>query len=125
MEEWFLSVLKNKYADFEGRARRKEYWMFVLFQFIIFVGVMVLSTVGGMISSILGLLFSLVFLVIALGLLVPGLAIAVRRLHDTGRSGWFILLSMVPVIGLVVLVFLCLDSQPGDNQYGPNPKESA
>ncbi|MDR1890448.1 MAG: DUF805 domain-containing protein [Zoogloeaceae bacterium] len=122
MEKWFLDVLKNKYADFEGRARRKEYWMFTLFQFIILAGLSVLSIIGSSISGILGVIFAGIYLLAALGLLVPSLAIFVRRLHDTGRSGWFILLGLIPLVSLILLVFACLDSQPGDNQYGPNPK---
>jgi len=111
---WYLDVLK-KYAVFSGRARRKEYWMFVLFNLII---TLVLALIERLVSGpgILANLYSL-------AMLIPGLAVAVRRLHDTNRSGWWILIGLVPIVGVIILiVFQAEDSQPGDNQYGPNPK---
>jgi uncharacterized membrane protein YhaH (DUF805 family) len=117
---WYLEVLK-KYADFNGRARRKEYWMFFLFNIIITI---VLVIVDGMLGTsavpgALGLLGALY----SLALLVPGIAVAVRRLHDTGRSGWWILIGLVPFVGFIVLiVFMVQDGTPGENQFGKNPK---
>ena len=111
---WYLEVLK-KYAVFSGRARRKEYWMFFLFNLII---LFVIGLVEGFAGSpgIVGMLYSL-------GVLIPGIAVSVRRLHDTDRSGWWILIGLVPLIGaIVLLVFMVLDSKPDENQYGPNPK---
>ncbi|GAA1004635.1 DUF805 domain-containing protein [Streptomyces thermogriseus] len=110
---WYLEVLK-KYAVFSGRARRREYWMFFLVNFI--VG-LVLAVIGQVLDlEILQYLYSL-------AVLLPGLGVAVRRLHDTGRSGWWLLIALVPLIGaIVLLVFLVSDSQPDTNQYGPNPK---
>ena len=110
---WYLGVLK-KYADFSGRARRKEFWMFALINFIIAI---VLSVVDSMIGMpVLGLIYSL-------GVLLPGLAVGARRLHDIGKSGWWLLIGLVPFIGIIVLIiFFVMDSNPGDNQYGPNPK---
>ncbi|MDN5380528.1 DUF805 domain-containing protein [Streptomyces sp. LB8] len=110
---WYLEVLK-KYAVFTGRARRREYWMFFLVNFI--VG-LVLAVIGRVLDlEILQYLYSL-------AVLLPGLGVAVRRLHDTGRSGWWLLIALVPLIGaIVLLVFLVSDSQPDTNQYGPNPK---
>jgi uncharacterized membrane protein YhaH (DUF805 family) len=110
---WYLAVLK-KYADFSGRARRKEFWMFALFNFIIAI---VLGIVDGMIGMpVLGLIYSL-------AVLLPGLAVGARRLHDIGKSGWWLLIGLVPLVGLIVLIiFFVMDSNPGDNQYGPNPK---
>lgn len=119
----FVDTLKNRYAQFEGRARRKEYWGFVLVQFLLFLGIVFLMTVSTLVSEILSTLFTILYFVAALGLFVPGLALAVRRLHDTGRSGWFLLIGLIPFVGLVVLYFMVQDSQPGSNQYGPNPKE--
>lgn len=111
---WYLDVLK-KYAEFSGRARRKEYWMFFLFYFLIAIAIGIIEAIihtGGVLGAIY-----------ALAMLIPGLAVTVRRLHDTGRSGWWILIGLIPVIGtIVLLVFMVLDSQPGDNEYGPNPK---
>lgn len=110
--EYFLGAYK-KYADFTGRARRKEFWMFVLFYFIV-------SIVLGIVDSIIG--FQLLGLLFSLGSLIPSLAIGARRLHDTGRSGWWQLLYLIPLIGLIIMiVFLVQDSHP-DNEYGPNPK---
>ena len=110
--EYFLGAY-NKYADFTGRARRKEFWMFVLFYFIV-------SIVLGIVDSIIG--FQLLGLLFSLGSLIPSLAIGARRLHDTGRSGWWQLLYLIPLIGLIIMiVFLVQDSHP-DNEYGPNPK---
>jgi uncharacterized membrane protein YhaH (DUF805 family) len=111
---WYVDVLK-KYALFTGRARRKEYWMFVLFNYIIgFVIGFVAGLLGGVLGmgSTLGTLSYLYFVAV----LVPSIAVGIRRMHDTGRSGWWIL---CPIANLV---FLCLDSQPGQNEYGPNPK---
>jgi len=116
---WYLGVLK-KYAEFNGRARRMEYWMFALFNFIIAIVLNVLTTIiGEPVLIAIPALYSLF-------VLIPGLAVTIRRLHDTGRSGWWILIVLVPVIGgLVLLVFMFLDSDAGDNEYGPNPKLAA
>lgn len=126
VEKWFLSVLKTKYADFEGRAQRQEYWMYTLFVILIFIALGIVTGIGAAISDILGVLLSGVLVLAAIGLIVPSLAIAIRRLHDTGRSGWWFLISVIPIVSvvgsIVLLVFYCLDSQPGENQYGPNPK---
>ncbi len=107
------SVLSN-YANFSGRARRSEYWWFVLASFVVF------GVLGGLgrSSSIFMLLYGLV----GLALIVPALAVVVRRLHDTDRSGWFVLLAFVPIADIVLLVFLVLDGTAGDNRFGPSPK---
>ena len=111
---WYLGVLK-KYAVFNGRAHRQEYWMFVLFYIIIMFALVTVETVLG-IPGFISLLYSLV-------LFLPSFAVAVRRLHDTGRSGWWLLIGIIPIIGgLVILFFMVQDSNPGDNPYGPNPK---
>jgi uncharacterized membrane protein YhaH (DUF805 family) len=112
---WYLDIIKNKYATFSGRARRKEYWMFFLINILIAIALAIVEAILGL-PGILGGLY-------ALALLIPGIAVTVRRLHDTGRTGWWILIALVPVIGFIILlVFMVLDSQPGDNAYGPNPK---
>lgn len=113
---WYLEVLK-KYAVFAGRARRTEYWMFFLFNIII---ALVLGFVEGLVGSpgVIGMLYGL-------AVLIPGVAVSVRRLHDTGRSGWWLLIAFVPLFGaIVLLVFMVQDSKPGQNQYGANPKEA-
>ena len=117
--QWYLKVLKN-YVGFQGRASRQEYWMFVLVHVIISLLLSVLSLVESLanLSAVLAGIYSLF-------VLLPSLAVGVRRLHDTGRSGWLILISLIPLIGsIILLVFLCQDSQEADNQYGPNPKHS-
>lgn len=117
--QWYLNVLKN-YVGFQGRARRKEYWMFFLFNVIV---AFVLGFVGGLIDPMVGSVLGYIY---GLAVLLPSLAVAVRRLHDTGRSGWMILLSLIPLVGgIIVLVFLCMDSETSDNKYGSNPKSIA
>ena len=107
------SVL-TKYVEFSGRARRSEYWWFTLFSVAVSIVFSIIDAAIG--SSILGLLVSL-------ALLLPSIAVTVRRLHDTGRSGWWIWLALIPLIGaIVVIVFLCQDSEPGQNKYGVSPK---
>lgn len=120
---WYLYVLKN-YATFSGRARRKEYWMFFLISALISIVLTLLDILLGTYSVEYeaGLFSGLYSLLI----LIPSIAVVVRRLHDTDRSGWWILISLIPLIGVIVLfVFICLDSQPGTNRFGANPKEAA
>lgn len=120
---WYLAVLK-KYAVFSGRALRKEYWMFFFVNLIIGVAlalieVLVRTTPGIYIVSVLSGLYSL-------AVLLPSLGVAIRRLHDTGHTGWWLLIGLIPIIGGIVLLVLYVeDSQPGDNRYGPNPKAAA
>jgi uncharacterized membrane protein YhaH (DUF805 family) len=110
---WYIGVLK-KYLDFSGRAQRMEYWMFTLINILVMLGLAILDALLG-----LGFLST----IYALGVFIPSLAVGVRRLHDTNRSGWWLLIALVPLIGLIVLiVFFVQDSQPGANEYGPNPK---
>ena len=112
---YYLEVLK-KYAVFSGRARRKEYWMFVLWNFII-------AFIIGLLSAFVEEIILLYYLYM-LAILIPSVAVAVRRLHDTNRSGWWWFISFIPIVGgIILIVFLAQDSQPGENQYGPNPKE--
>lgn len=110
---YFLDVLK-KYAVFSGRARRKEYWMFVLFSSIIYVALLGI-----------GFAIDMVWLpvVFELAILLPTWGVAVRRLHDTGRTGWWLLFGIIPIVGTItLLVFTCLDGEAGENKYGHNPK---
>lgn len=111
---WYLEVLK-KYAVFSGRARRKEYWMFVLFNFIFGFIAALLDEILGSGGAIYGLYM--------LVLIIPGIAVGVRRLHDIDKSGFYLLVSLIPIIGVIwLLVLLCMDGTLGDNKYGPNPK---
>lgn len=112
--EWYLKVIKN-YAVFQGRARRKEYWMFYLFNAIIILILSILENLANIDKLITGIYGLFVFL--------PNLAVGVRRLHDSGKSGWWILIGLIPIIGTIILIiFLCLDSEEGENRFGPNPK---
>lgn len=114
----------SKYVGFSGRARRSEFWYFVLFTFLVGIVTSILDavlgtgyddTTGGLVNT----LGSLV-------LFLPSLAVGVRRLHDTGRSGWWILIGIIPIVGWILLiVWYCTDTKPGDNQYGPDPKQGA
>lgn len=119
--EYFLGAYKNNYANFSGRARRKEYWMFVLFYIIAFV---VLSVIDGVIGTFsqeagIGVLSGL----FALASFLPAISIAARRLHDINKSGWWQLLAIIPLIGgLVLFIFYIMDSNPGENRFGANPK---
>lgn len=118
---WFLTVLKEHYADFNGRARRKDYWMFVLWNLIVAI---VLGAIVGALIALTGIkaLMVVVYLY-GLAVLLPSLALAVRRLHDIGKSGLWYLIGLVPYVGgIVLLIFFCLDSQPGPNKWGANPK---
>ena len=110
---WYLDVLKQ-YAVFQGRARRSEYWFFMLFNFL---AVVVLSVIDALIGMPI---FATIYI---LGTLLPSLAVAVRRFHDTGRSGWWILISLVPIVGSIIyLIFMCIEGVAQTNAYGPNPK---
>ena len=114
MVDWFIKCLKN-YANFSGRARRKEYWFFVLSQFILLI-------IASILDSILFSGPSLFYAIIALGLFIPGLAAAVRRMHDTGRSGWLLLICLIPLVGLLVIYWLASDTNPESNQWGKPAK---
>ena len=119
--EWMLMPLK-RYADFQGRSRRKEYWMFFLF-------IILCAIVIGIIEGILGLnemvggLYGPLSLLFILAIFLPSLAVQVRRFHDQDKSGWFVLLGFIPLVGgIIVLVFMCLEGTRGPNRFGPDPK---
>ena len=118
---WYLKCWKQ-YADFSGRARRKEYWIFSLINYIIIFFLYILQIV--MIESTLWLIFPIIFFLYAVAVFLPGLAVNIRRLHDIGKSGWWYLIYLIPIIGAIWLtVLMCLGSEPGENQWGENPKE--
>lgn len=121
--DWYLQAL-GKYATFGGRARRKEYWFFLLVNVLVSIALVMVDVVLGTFEEVTGT--GLVGKLYALAVLLPSLAVTVRRLHDTDRSGWWVLIGLVPLLGAVVLlVFTLLDSQPGSNRFGPNPKSGA
>ena len=117
---WYLAALK-KYADFGGRARRKEYWFFFLFYLVFYLLATVFDMVLGTYSMELEIgVLSGCFIV---AMLIPALAVAVRRLHDTDRRGWWLLLMLIPIAGGIwLLVLLVLDGQAGANRFGVDPK---
>lgn len=122
----YKSVLQTKYADFSGRARRAEYWWFTLVNLGVTVGIFIVAAILGAIAKPLGVIGMLAYLAYALGTFIPGIAASVRRLHDTGKSGWFLLISFVPIVGsIALLVFLFTDSTTGTNTYGVSPKYGA
>jgi uncharacterized membrane protein YhaH (DUF805 family) len=120
---WYLLVLQ-KYADFNGRARRKEYWMYFLFYIIFCIPAILLDNLLGLAFDGIG--YGFIYLIYALAMLIPSLAVTVRRLHDTGKSGWMVLISLIPIIGSIwLLVLMLIDGDPGSNEYGPSPKQMA
>jgi uncharacterized membrane protein YhaH (DUF805 family) len=117
---WYIKVLKN-YTNFSDRARRKEYWMAFLFNVIFAFIMIILDHIFGIVITGVG--YGPLYIIYGLALLIPGIAVTIRRLHDTGRSGWWLFIGLVPFIGAIwLLVLLVLDSQQGENKYGSNPK---
>jgi len=113
---WYLKVLKQ-YADFSGRARRKEYWMFTLFNVIFLYGLLL---TGAALDSTVLMILGGIYL---FGVLIPSLAVGVRRMHDIGKSGWYILVNFIPLIGGIWFFILNItDSEAGPNKWGENPK---
>ncbi|MDR0394302.1 MAG: DUF805 domain-containing protein [Tannerella sp.] len=122
---WYLQVIK-KYATFSGRARRKEFWMFVLFNSIFVVVAMILDRVLGTGFDMSGqsMEYGWIYTLYCLCIFIPGLAVCIRRLHDVGKSGWFYLICLIPLIGAIwLLVLFCTEGQSGDNEYGADPKQ--
>lgn len=117
---WYIKVWKQ-FADFNGRARRKEYWMFALFNIIFTIVAAILDNVLG--TTFGALPYGMFYLIYGLAVLIPGLAVGVRRLHDTGKSGWMMLVALIPFVGAIwLLVLFVTEGNPGENKYGPNPK---
>ncbi len=124
--KWYLKVMKEHYSDFKGRARRSEYWMFTLFSWIfLFAGVFVGGFLGELLDSddIAGGILGIIIIGWFIVHFIPSMAVQVRRLHDAGYSGWCLLIHFIPYIGgLIVFIFTVMDSVPGHNKWGPNPK---
>jgi len=127
--KYFLDTIKYRYAKFSGRATRSEFWYFVLFYVVIVIVMKLLDTYA--INPLLGSTpeeaaqGGFLQVLFALALLVPSITVSVRRLHDIGKSGWWILLALIPLVGvLVLLYFYVIDSQSGSNMHGENPKGS-
>ena len=128
--EWMLMPYR-RYADFTGRSRRKEYWMFVLFTFIVMLVCMALMFAGGMGADtsgeeVPGPLFWLGVVLLAIwgiGSIIPSIAVQVRRFHDQDKSGWMVLLAFIPYVGsIIVFVFMCIEGTRGPNRFGNDPK---
>lgn len=116
-----LDCFTRNWANFSGRASRKEYWLFFLFSFVIQIVAFMLDAAFLKDIVLIGLQPIIAFL-----FLIPGLAVQVRRLHDTNRSAWFLFIILIPVVGVIInLVFMCQKGTPGENSYGPNPLEKA
>jgi uncharacterized membrane protein YhaH (DUF805 family) len=109
----------NNYVNFSGRASRSELWFWILFSILASV---VASVIGGILVNIVGSAGSLVSLIVSLGLILPGLAVEVRRLHDIDKSGWWVLISVVPLVGIILLlIWFCTEGTRGPNRFGSNP----
>ncbi len=107
------TCLQQKYADFGGRARRSEYWWFYLFAILASI---VANIIDGVVIGM-----PVLSIVLFLGLIIPGIAVSVRRMHDGGRSGWLLLIGLIPLVGLLLLWWFIQPGTPGDNEYGPDP----
>ena len=117
IENWKLVVLE-RYAKFDGRAGRGEFWWFFLANIVIYIALLILAQISG--------LFMILYFLYALAVIVPNIAVGIRRLHDTDKSGWFLLISFVPLIGgIILLVFLAMEGTTGPNKYGAAPEPAA
>ena len=115
MIEWYLKVVRDNYANFDGRARRSEYWYFALANFL--VG-FILGIIGGFVPVVMYISY-----LYSLAVLLPGIAVAIRRLHDIGKSGWYLLVVLIPIAGAIwLIVLLATEGTTGPNEYGPDPK---
>ena len=119
--EWFIYALR-RYSNFTGRSRRREFWMYTLFYILLSIGATFLDNLFGFIS--LGDTYGPISSLYAVIMLLPSIAVAIRRLHDIGKSGWTLLLGLIPVIGTIwLLIYFLREGTYGPNKYGPSPKE--
>ncbi|EMJ9773831.1 DUF805 domain-containing protein [Morganella morganii] len=126
--DWYSYAININYFNFKGRARRKEYWMFTLINNAIIVSLylatLYFSDLYSRDFNTISLVLTVFFVIYIIVTFIPSLSVTVRRLHDTGRSGWWLLALLIPFGGIIIFVFSCLDSHPGDNRFGPNPKNN-
>jgi uncharacterized membrane protein YhaH (DUF805 family) len=121
MIQWYKKVVLENYANFNGRARRSEYWYFVLMNMLIAITAMILDNITGLAMENIG--YGPIYLLYTLAVLIPNLAVSVRRLHDVNKSGWFLLIAFIPLIGAIwLLVLFCSEGTSGENNYGEDPK---
>jgi uncharacterized membrane protein YhaH (DUF805 family) len=117
---WYLRAIAE-YANFLGRARRREYWMFALFNWVFLIVAAILDLLFGL--NFQGQPYGVIYLVYGVIMLLPGLSVTVRRLHDIGKNGWWVLISLIPFVGAIwLLILLFNNGNAGDNEYGPDPK---
>jgi uncharacterized membrane protein YhaH (DUF805 family) len=126
LDYWKKAFVKN-YANFNGRARRSEYWYYTLMNIIIVVGIQILTGIfAAMQSGVIAMVFGALYIIFALASIVPSLAVTVRRLHDIGKSGSFFFIAFIPLIGSIwLLVLMCTEGNTGENAYGPDPKNQS
>lgn len=125
IENWKLVVLE-RYAKFDGRAGRAEFWWYALANIVLYVAAWILVGIGFAIATGIGVLFMVLAFALYLALLVPSLAVAIRRLHDTDKSGWFLLIGFIPFVGaIILLVFYIQEGTAGPNQFGVGPEPAA
>jgi len=115
--DWMLLPLR-RYAEFTGRSRRQEYWMFFLFVLLVTIGLSIIEGIFGLRIGEAGILSGL----FSLAILIPAIAVGIRRLHDIDRSGWWLLIGLIPFVGaIVMIVFMATRGTTGDNRFGPDP----
>jgi uncharacterized membrane protein YhaH (DUF805 family) len=124
IENWKLVVLE-RYAKFDGRAGRAEFWWYVLANIVLYVAALILLGIGFGIATGLGVVVTLLAGALYLALLIPSIAVAIRRLHDTDKSGWWLLIGLIPFGGLVLLFFYAQEGTPGPNMFGAGPEPAA
>lgn len=124
MIDWYKKALVENYANFNGRARRSEYWNFTLVNVLVIIALYVIVIIGAVADiPVLAGIGGILVMIFALGTFIPHLAVAVRRLHDTGKSGAFLLLGLIPFVSLILLVFYATEGDKNTNQYGEDPKD--
>ena len=123
MIEWYLKVVRDNYSNFSGRARRSEYWYFILCNALIKLALGLITVAIIKASNTMGIIGIVLIILYSFAMVVPSLAVVVRRLHDVGKSGWFYFVSLIPLVGPIwILVLFCTEGDRGSNQYGPDPK---
>ncbi|KGE14710.1 DUF805 domain-containing protein [Sphingobacterium deserti] len=120
--EWFLKVVRDNYANFEGRARRKEYWMYMLVLIGIYIALLIVGGIFTFISDTLGMIFTGLLSLVGLAVLIPTLAVGVRRLHDTSCPTWYIVFYFIPLVNIYFLYLMIKEGDVGPNEFGPDPK---
>lgn len=123
MIDWYKKVVLENYANFDGRARRAEFWNFILVNFLINISFYIITFLFGLISSTLAGIIGIISYIYSLAIIIPLIAAGARRLHDIGKSGWWQLIAFIPFGIIVLIVWLATDGTPGINEYGANPKE--